>query len=105
MNIFEKANKDLKKESKQCLPELRIISENSTDFYKNLRSISKPTLILLLEMAVQKIDSMENDEEYDERDWKDCLCYEEYIFDNLVNEAIEKCQLFWEEKNEQFKEN
>ena len=87
---------ELKMESKQCLPELRAIKENSMEFYKDLKSISKPTLILLLYKAIENIDYMENGGEFDERDWKDCLCDKEYIFYLLVTQQIESCELFME---------
>ena len=98
MNLLEEAKKELKRTSKQCLPELREIKKDSMDRYKDLESISKPTLILLLEHAIEKIDFLENGGDYneDQRDWKDCLCDREFIFDNLVNDAIETCELFSE---------
>ena len=77
---------------------LKEIKKDSLERYKDLESISKPTLILLLEHAIEKIDFLENGGDYneDQRDWKDCLCDREFIFDNLVNDAIETCELFLE---------
>lgn len=93
---MEDIKEELKKESKQCLPELREIKKNSMECYKDLKSISKPTLILLLYKAIEKIDTLENGGEFDQRDWKDCLCDKEFIFDLLVDEQIEECELFEE---------
>lgn len=58
---------------------------------------------LLLE-AIDKIDYLQNvascdvDEDFcDERDWKDQLCDKEFIFAELVNDAVESCQLLIKE--------
>ncbi len=96
MDIFKEIKEKLKKESKESLSELREIKKNSTECYKDLKSISKPTLILLLYKAIEKIDTLENGGEYDERDWKALLCDKEFIFDHLVDEQIEECELFEE---------
>lgn len=96
MDIFEEIKEKLKNESKESLPELREIKKNSMKCYKDLKSISKPTLILLLYKAIEKIDTLENGREYDERYWKYLLCDREFIFDLLVDELIEECELYEE---------
>lgn len=97
MTIFEEIREELKKESKQCLPELREIQKTKMQYYKHLDTISKPTLVLLLYQAIEKIDELKNSNcERDERDWADCLCDKESIFDRLVDEQVEECELYEE---------
>ena len=95
-SLIEKTKKELRKQSQQLLPDLRLIHQDSLDYYKNLRVIRKPVLIALLYKAIEKIDELEFGGEHDERDWKDRLCSEEFIFDEIVQAQIEDCELFEE---------
>ena len=50
----------------------------------------KDVLVELLQLTVERIDEKENGGEFDERDWKDCLCDKEFIVDELFEELEEK---------------
>lgn len=93
-NVFEDIAKELKEESKQCLPELKEILKDTDKFYKQLDLISKPVLIMLIEKAVEKISELENKGMYYEMDAMDQLCEREFVFEDLVKTSIEHCELF-----------
>lgn len=95
-NLFKDVHKQLVQESKQCLPILKEIAIKSDNYYKQMNLISKPTLIMLLEKAVEKIAELENKEIYYEVDAMDQLCDREFVFEDLVKECIEHCELFKE---------
>ena len=69
--------------------ELEQIKEDSFIAYKELEKYSKETLLYLLTCAIFRIDDKENSGEYDERDWKDCLCDNEFILFELAEKALE----------------
>lgn len=99
-NIFEDVDRELKEESKCCLPELKsIITIGSDSFYKQFNLISKPLLELLLKKAIEKIAELENPNYYEE-DAMDELCDCEFVFEDLIKECIEHCELFSEDKGE-----
>lgn len=56
--------------------------------------ISKEVLICLLNKAIDSIDGLQVDFEYDERDVKDLLCDKEFIFEDLITESIKDYELF-----------
>ena len=93
-NILEDVKKELQKESRQCLPELKVIVKDTDKYYKQLDLISKSVLILLLEKAVEKISEIDNKEMYYEMDAMDQLCEREFAFEDLVKASIEHCELF-----------
>ena len=100
---MKKIIEQLKNESKQNLPEFEKISKDSTKYYKEMNSISKPILIELLKKTIEKIDELQNPFEYDERDALDQLCDCEFIFENLVNSCIEDCELWLNEDSNEGK--
>ena len=93
-DLFEDVKRELEEQSKQCLPKLKEIVKDTDKFYKQLDLISKPVLMLLLEKAVEKISEIENKEMYYEMDAMDQLCEREFVFEDLVKESIEHCELF-----------
>lgn len=99
-NLFENAEKELKEQSKQCLPELKEIEKDTDKYYKQLDLISKPVLMSLLEKAVEKISEIENKEMFYEMDAMDQLCEREFAFKDLVKASIEHCELFGDKKYE-----
>ena len=92
-NFFERMEKELKKESIDCLPKLQEIIKDSCKYFAQMDLIDKSVLIELLEMAIEKIASFENENYYDE-DAMDSLCDKEFIFEDLVRSCIDFCQLF-----------
>lgn len=99
-NIFEDVDRQLREESKCCLPELKsIITMGSDSFYKQFNLISKPVLELLLDKSIEKIAQFENPNYYEE-DAMDILCDCEFVFEDLINECIDHCELFNEDKGE-----
>lgn len=95
-NFIQDVHQELVKESKQCLPVLKEIAIKSDNYYSQMNLISKPVLIMLLEKAIEKIAKLE-DEMYYEIDAMDALCEREFVFEDLVKECIEHCELFMEE--------
>lgn len=80
----------IKFENKGKVGELReLLRNNKIDF----NDIPKDVLIELFDIAIEKIDEQENGGEFDERDWKDCLCDKEFIVDDLFAELEEKIKL------------
>lgn len=78
MSIFEKPkfkNKDKVKELKEKFSDKQI----------EIIDMPKDVLAELFWKAVERIDENENGGEYDERDWKDCLCDKEFIIDELFD--------------------
>ena len=92
-NFFERMEKELRKESFECLPKLQEIIKDSCKYFAQMDLIDKPVLIELLEMAIEKIASFENENYYDE-DAMDCLCDKEFIFEDLVKLCIDFNKLF-----------
>ena len=96
-NLFENVEKELKEQSKQCLPELKEIIKDTDKYYKELDLISKPVLMLLIEKSIEKISEIENKEMYYEMDAMDQLCEREFVFNELIETSIEHCELFGDE--------
>ena len=93
-NLFENIERELKTQSRQCLPELKEIVKDTDNYYKEPNLISKPVLMLLIEKAVNKIAELQNKGMYYEMDAMDQLCEREFVFEDLVKESIEHCELF-----------
>lgn len=93
--MFEEIDKKLKERSKVCLPQLREIAKDYEAYFSDFDEMFVPVLSLLLEKAIDRIDELKNGGEYDERDVFDMNYDKEYIFEELVNKAIEHCKL-WE---------
>lgn len=89
--------KELQKESRVLLLELRKIKEDSCKYYKSMELMSKEVLICLLDKAIDTIDSLQVDFEYNVRDVKDLLCDKEFIFEDLITESIKDYELFVED--------
>ena len=69
------------------------VSQLKDDFVHNrigFNDFPKDVLVELLQLTVERIDEKENGGEFDERDWKDCLCDKEFIVDELFEELEEK---------------
>ena len=69
------------------------VSQLKDDFVRNrigFNDFPKDVLVELLQLTVERIDEKENGGEFDERDWKDCLCDKEFIVDELFEELEEK---------------
>lgn len=80
----------IKFENKDKVTQLREdFRQNKVDF----KDIPHDVLVELFEIAIDKIDEQENGGEFDERDWKDCLCDKESIVDDLFAELEEKIKL------------
>ena len=71
--------------------ELKKISEDCFDYYKDLRRISRENLISLLYVAIDKIDNLQNnlEEQEDQRDWKDVSCDKEFILKELADYKLQ----------------
>ena len=93
-NLFQNVEKELKKQSKQCLPELKEIVKDTDKYYKQLNLLSKHVLMLLIEKAVDKISEIQNKDMYYEMDAMDQLCEREFVFEDLVRISLEHCELF-----------
>lgn len=100
--MFEEIEKKLKERSKICLPQLREIAKDYDKYFLDFDKIFIPTLSLLLEKAIDYIDELKNGGEYDERDIFDSNLDKEYIFEELVNNAIKDCKLWEGENNGKF---
>ena len=85
MSLFEKQ----KFENKDIVPKLR---EEFNKKAINFADMPKDVLVELLEIAVWKIDELENGGEYDERDAMDQLCDAEFIVDDLFAELEERIE-------------
>ena len=85
MSLFEKQ----KFENKDMVPQLR---EEFNEKAINFADMPKDVLVELLEIAVWKIDELENGGEYDERDAMDQLCDAEFIVDDLFAELEERIE-------------
>ncbi len=57
------------------------------------QDMPKDVLVELLTLAIQRIDDLDNGGEFDERDWKDCLCDKEFIVDDLFAELEDLIKL------------
>ena len=69
------------------------VSQLKDDFVHNrigFNDFPKDVLVELLQLTVERIDEKENGGEFDEWDWKDCLCDKEFIVDELFEELEEK---------------
>lgn len=86
MSIFNK----IKLKNKDKVAELK---EKYLDKKINIEDIPKYILVQLFTICINKLDELENGGEYDERDWKDCLCDKEFIIDNLFDELLEQIEL------------
>lgn len=95
MSMFEEMKRQNIKyllELRNIKLELRNIKKNST-YYYDLETISKPILILLLERAIAKLDTMSFNSlnKCDERDWNQRSRDLKVVFNNLINDAIKDC--------------
>lgn len=96
--FFDEVEEKLRNRSKKCLPQLEEIKKSYSCYYKQPELIDKAALVLLLKKAIEKLDILDNgDFEIDERDAMDILCDQEFIFEDLVNEVIQDCKLFYNE--------
>lgn len=86
MALFDK----IKLENKNKVAELR---EQFAHNKIGVEDIPKDILVQLFTICVNKLDELENGGEFDERDWKDCLCDKEFIIDNLFKELQEEIEL------------
>ncbi len=93
--MFDEIEKQLKEQSKVCLPQLKEIAKDYEKYFLDFDKMSVPVLSLLLEKTIACIDELIYGGEYDERDVFDINYDKEYIFEKLVDEAIEHCKL-WE---------
>lgn len=87
MSIFDQKQKFESKDQLSHFKEL--FTHNKIDF----EDLPKDVLIELLEVSIDKIDELENSCEFDERDWKDCLCDKEFIVEDLFTSIEEKIKL------------
>ena len=54
------------------------------------KDLPKDVLVELLECAVERIDDLENCDEYDERDYKDFACDYDFIVEDLFKSIEDK---------------
>lgn len=86
MALFEK----IKLENKDKVDDLRDkFSHNQI----GIEDIPQDILIQLFTICVNKLDELQNGGDFDERDWKDCLCDKEFIIDDLFKELQEEIDL------------
>lgn len=86
MSLFEKSRFD----NKDKVDEFRQAFRRKNLYFDDM---PKDVLVELLEIAIERIDEKENGGEFDERDWKDCLCDKEFIVDELFEALQEKVDL------------
>ena len=80
----------LRFKDKICMSELRdLLSKNKL----RIDILPKEILLILLKFAVERIDEKENGGEFDERDWKDCLCDKKFIVDELLERLQQEIDL------------
>ncbi len=86
MSLFEKP----RFENKYKVTEFRQAFRDKDLYFDDM---PKDMLVELLEISIERIDEKENGGEFDERDWKDCLCDKEFIADELFEALQEKVDL------------
>ena len=72
---------------------MKNISSHGMVHPSDLGKLRKTDVIDLLLVAVEKIDHQNlrlDDNDYDERDWKDILCDHQFILGELFQELIER---------------
>lgn len=104
MNKFGELNSKEKKDLTKVYNKLLLLKEKSYDGYFDIKKLEASVLASLLLEAIDKIDYLQNvascdiNEDFnDPRDWKDRLCDKEFIFAELVNDAVEFCKLLIKE--------
>lgn len=85
---------ELKKSSEMLLPELKKIKEDPEAYFSDMNKISKEALIALLVESIGYIDQLKLGDQEDERDVFDRMYEMLYLFEEIVNEAIDTNEIF-----------
>lgn len=95
MQKFGELNSKEKKHLTKVYNKLLPLQTKSCDGYFEINKLKASVLASLLLEAIDKIDYLQNVAscDDDERDWKVQLCDKEFIFAELVNDAVESCKL------------